>query len=209
MTADRSDLLKLLAVISMSLDHIGLFFYPGSSIFRILGRLALPIFAFYLVQGYRYTRSIYWYGTRLFVFAIISQIPFYLLQVQLLNIYFTLLLGLFALMAYDRYGIVAAFAVALVGQAVNADYGAYCILMILFFYMFENKRWQDLFVQSAIAGVYSYFREWWIQIFVIPWILLMNVRMPVHIRLPRYFFYVFYPAHLLIIWAIQAYFRGS
>lgn len=75
-------MLKLIAVILMTLDHIGHYFsaqlFQGSQdhlylLLRFLGRLAFPIFAFYVAKGYRRTRNIFIYGLRLFAFAVISE----------------------------------------------------------------------------------------------------------------------------------------
>lgn len=80
-----TSLLKLIAIISMLIDHIGAyFFYSGSnvvspqtiSLMRSIGRMALPIFAFFLVVGYQKTRDSKKYISRMHIFAIISQIPF-------------------------------------------------------------------------------------------------------------------------------------
>lgn len=80
-----ASILKLIAIISMTIDHIGAYlFYSGSDIvspqginlMRSIGRMALPIFAYFLVVGYFKTRDIKKYISRIHLFAIISQIPF-------------------------------------------------------------------------------------------------------------------------------------
>lgn len=80
-----ASILKLIAIISMTIDHIGAYlFYSGSDIvspqginlMRSIGRMALPIFAYFLVVGYFKTRNIKKYISRMHLFAIISQIPF-------------------------------------------------------------------------------------------------------------------------------------
>ena len=49
--------LKMIAAISMLIDHIGLLFFPFNGIFRIFGRLAFPIFAYMIAEGAKYTRN--------------------------------------------------------------------------------------------------------------------------------------------------------
>lgn len=80
-----ASILKLIAIISMTIDHIGAYlFYSGSDIvspqginlMRSIGRMALPIFTYFLVVGYFKTRDIKKYISRIHLFAIISQIPF-------------------------------------------------------------------------------------------------------------------------------------
>lgn len=91
-------LLKLLAYLSMTYDHVG--FFLGETVFRGIGRLALPIFCFLIAQGFRNTRSVPKYALRLLLFAVISEIPYnYFVSGSILhiagqNIMWTLLLGL-------------------------------------------------------------------------------------------------------------------
>lgn len=91
--------LKIIAIITMFIDHLGYAIYGRLSFFNYIGRIAFPIFAFQISEGYIYTKNLKKYLLRLFVFAIISQIPFLLFYSIFsknfaLNIFFTLLLGM-------------------------------------------------------------------------------------------------------------------
>lgn len=70
--------LKIIAAISMLIDHVGFMFFPGVQIFRILGRLALPIFAFMIAEGCRYTKNKLRYFLTIFILAAICQIVYFL-----------------------------------------------------------------------------------------------------------------------------------
>lgn len=70
--------LKIIAAISMVIDHVGFLFFPGVQIFRILGRLALPIFAFMIAEGCRYTRNKLRYFLTIFILAALCQIVYFL-----------------------------------------------------------------------------------------------------------------------------------
>ena len=95
--------LKMLAVISMSIDHTGAVLMPDCIWLRIIGRLAFPIYCFLLVQGFRNTSNIKKYIGRLALFAVVSEIPFNLafygtiIAEEFRNVFFTLLLGLLLL----------------------------------------------------------------------------------------------------------------
>lgn len=119
--------LKLIALIIMTIDHIGLVFgittythngnlkYKLSEAFNIetyyilrsIGRLSFPIFCFLLAVGYLHTKNIYKYMLRLLIFGAISQVPFCLAIKNTnyfanFNVYATLLLGLIAIYFYDK-----------------------------------------------------------------------------------------------------------
>ncbi len=156
--------LKMIAIISMFLDHIGYFIYKGHvSFFNYLGRFAFPIFAFQISEGYIHTHNLKKYFSRLFIFALISQIPFtlflygvvyqlpiseYLANIDRfeLNIFFTLFLGLFSIFLYDKIkekskvlGLLAVALICLLGNFIKVDYGYWGILLIFIFYFFKNN----------------------------------------------------------------------
>lgn len=103
----RNDWLKLLAMLTMVIDHTGYMFFPERIIFRSIGRLAFPIFAYRLAVGYQKTSNLKAYAHRLLVFGLISQVPYSFFSPDLsfrpleLNIMFTLLLSLGAIYVYD------------------------------------------------------------------------------------------------------------
>ena len=127
--------LKCIAVIAMLIDHIGLIFFPHLLVFRLIGRLAFPIFAWTIANGYRYTKNKRSYLLRLIFFAIVSQIPYVLIYTGILhttsyvlNIFFTLAFGLGVIMLYEKYshtsvgGLVCIIAF-LVGSVLPFEYG--------------------------------------------------------------------------------------
>lgn len=160
--------LKIIALISMSFDHFGDAFIGHFSFLNLIGRLAFPIFAFQISEGYIHTKSIRKYFMRLFIFAIISQLPFNLFLQKVsptstceLNIFFTLLLGLICMIIYDFFinlkgkileyklfnieirsiiGIVASFIIAYIGEILHVDYGFWGVIVIFSFYLFKNNK---------------------------------------------------------------------
>ena len=100
--------LKIVALISMLCDHTGLVFLGSPTYFNVIGRIAFPIFAFQISEGYTHTKNLKKYILRLIIFALTSQLPFVLFRnsVELtsfsLNIFFTLLLGLLSITIYDK-----------------------------------------------------------------------------------------------------------
>ena len=100
--------LKVVAIVGMTFNHFCYMFYahlPTEALCVLFGfgGLTFPIMAFLLVEGYNHTSNIKRYASRLFVFALISQVPYTLfLAPTTLNVLFTLLIGLALLYLYDR-----------------------------------------------------------------------------------------------------------
>ena len=100
--------LKLIAMITMFIDHFGYAIMGQFSFFNLFGRLAFPIFAFQISEGFIHTKSVKKYLLRLIIFALISQIPFSLFTYYIahsnpltLNVFFTLAFGLVSIYIYD------------------------------------------------------------------------------------------------------------
>ncbi len=98
--------LKLIAIITMVFDHSGYLIYGHLSWMNFVGRIAFPIFAFQISEGYIHTHNLKKYIVRLIIFAIISQVPYAwfgycFFSKMSLNIIFTLILGLLSISIYE------------------------------------------------------------------------------------------------------------
>lgn len=144
--------LKMIGIAAMVCDHIGVVFFPEVTIFRLIGRISFPIFAFLLVEGYFHTKSIPKYMKRLFALALISEIPFDLIMTgrfvdfRKQNVLFTLFLGvlmlyLFEILNGNAAKIISLIFVLLVSEAIMCDYNATGLIMILGFYIYHDRPW--------------------------------------------------------------------
>ncbi len=202
-------MLRIIAFAAMAIDHIGLVFFPQFVILRIIGRLAMPLFAFSVAEGYVRTRNVYKYGERILLLALISQPIFYLLfDSNSLNICFTLLLGLIGIYAYNKnknwfIRIFSILVLSFLASYFNFEYGAYGFLMILFFYIFRNNIImivvQSLLVFAYILSDFSFL----FNTFAIPAFFLAHYLKKYDFRINRSVQYFFYPLHLLIIYLIH------
>lgn len=213
-----SAVLQWIAVITMLIDHVGYYLLNDFEPFRMIGRLAMPLFIFMLVEGFKKTSSRPRYFARIFVTALIAEIPVYLLHISVMtdyyhNILFTMLLSFLALYATEKgkFWFVAVPLVALAASAFNCEYGAFGVMLAVGFYLVNKYSPKQIFVRfTALLAVLlvtmiplASYENWPIQLWsicaVIPLALYNGKKGR---RLPRYFLYVFYPAHLFIIWLL-------
>lgn len=213
-----SAVLQWIAVITMLIDHVGYYLLNDFEPFRMIGRLAMPLFIFMLVEGFKKTSSRPRYFARIFVTALIAEIPVYLLHISVMtdyyhNILFTMLLSFLALYATEKgkFWFVAVPLVALAASAFNCEYGAFGVMLAVGFYLVNKYSPKQIFVRfTALLAVLlvtmiplASYENWPIQLCsicaVIPLTLYNGKKGQ---RLPRYFLYVFYPAHLFIIWLL-------
>ena len=212
--------LKLIAIISMLIDHMGYLFFQHVTIelwgqeyqlFRIIVRIAFPIFAFLIVQGAVHTSNWKRYATRLFLFALISEVPFdFALQGKLFdisyqNVYFTLLLGLLGIhqvMEWEKkgkkyIGVVIFLFLGIVSEGLRCDYGMFGMLYILLCY-FGYKRKENLAIWTIVYQVVAGGTQSFAAIAGI-FIWLYNGKEGMKNKWIQYGFYSFYPVHLLVL----------
>ncbi|MBF2450728.1 TraX family protein [Listeria welshimeri] len=148
--------LKIIAIIAMLINHIGigfnLFEYSNELYFftELVGKLTFPIMAFLLVEGFHYTKNVKKYAGRLAIFWIISIYPFHLLHLAnspfsptelVNNIFFTLLMGLILIILYEKTNnvflhvlLVIIFSLA----TIMSDWNLFGVLMIFGFYRIKD-----------------------------------------------------------------------
>jgi len=174
---------------------------------RLIGRIAFPLYCFLLVEGFIYTKNIRKYALRLGLLAFLSEVPYDLARfdtffdLEMQNVYFTLLIGLctlWALKSFDDLPPIQApfkYLVVLVGAMLahflQTDYGALGVLLIVLLYLFRTDRKRQSIV-GAICTLWEY---------TAPLAFLLTYRYDGTRgrQLPKWFFYGFYPIHLLLL----------
>ena len=161
--------LRIIACVTMLIDHIGYLY--GIMAFRYIGRLAFPIFAFLLVNGYRHTRDVKKYMLRLAAFAVVSEIPYNLffgggqiLNPNKQNVFITLLLGLCCIILMDiakkRHILLSVIPVIFFCYAAfkfKCDYDYIGILTVVSCHVFYNKDIKSrIFLAIAMLFLSSY-----------------------------------------------------
>lgn len=236
-----ASVLKYIAVISMVIDHFGvavvlpylrLLYRTGQDvtavhrlywIIRGIGRPAFPIYCFLLVEGYFHTRSRLRYARNLFVFALISEIPFDLGLYQTpfawehQNVFWTLLLGLLAMTVIGkaweklepfplRILVMGAAAAGFMAAAylMKTDYDAWGVgtILIMFLIYYYNKTLgmtagcTVLAIMNTIEAV-SYCN--------VPLVLLYNGERG---KQHKWLFYCIYPGHLLLLYLVYLFLKN-
>ena len=203
----RDQSLKLVGAVLMAIDHIGAVLFPEQIFLRIIGRLSFPVFAYDCAKGAHLSKNPARYALRLAVFAVVSQLPYYLCFGHgKLNILFTLLYGLVCCVLWGEGGTVRIFSAALLFAGFwmpFLDYGAYGIISIFLFYVFYNKRLYASILFAAATLAYSYSAGVYIQCFAVFSLFLIYPGISFGLKVPKYFFYFFYPAHLMLLWAVR------
>lgn len=219
--------LKLIAIITMTIDHIGVVFGTAFyNFFRAVGRLSFPIFAFLLTEGYVHTKSFSKYFLRLLVLAVISEVIYdyfffdSFIYLGANNIFFTLSLGLLTLFLLDKSkGLIKKYfkdkidlviilpitylliiiIMGLIGEFLNFSYGMLGIFVISFFYLFKENF--PLLVLSITLSTLIFGEGMqYFSIFSLILIYFYNKKLGKDCKM---FFYLYYPLHILILGLIK------
>ena len=212
--------LKLIAATTMLIDHIGHVYWPLTPFyFRLIGRVAFPIFAYLVAEGCRHTTNLNRYLLRLGLFALISHIPFYMVfGPQHINVFYTLFLGVACVSLYEKlklWPFVAALAPlpivlagSLLGDWLNSDFGSIGVPLIFILYLAETKRGRLFVLAGGMALQYGLrlldpfvpniqgMQVLIFSLFAVVLLCFYNGRLG---RKVKWGFYLFYPLHLAIL----------
>jgi len=214
--------LKLLALITMTLDHVGLQILPQYPILRILGRLAFPIFAYMIAEGAKYTKNRLKYFLQMFGLGLLCQLVYFFAMDSLYQcILITFSLSVVLIYAWDhavkrrRLDAWLLFALAflavfflvevlplLTDTDFCVDYGIWGVLMPVLVFAAPGKLTKLLVSAIPLAGlgfVYGGY-QWVALLALLPLALYSGKRGRLKMK---NLFYVYYPAHLVVIYAIS------
>lgn len=213
------DFLKIIAIIAMTADHASTVFLNEEStlynICQFFGNFTIVIMSFFITQGLRYTRSVLKYAERLLLWALISEIPFYLLFGLKLNVLFTLFAGLIIIYLLDRNGLLIAltalapfFPISLI-----CDWSIIAPVFTIIYYVLQKKQKEQLslilipssyFILRTIlyAETQAEYIAGTISVFLastVIYALRIKTESQGKGRIPGLVFYAYYPLHLSVI----------
>ena len=215
--------LKVIAMVTMVIDHVGghladhsiVLFSLGNYqirpflLMRIIGRMAFPIFAFLLAEGFFHTRSRLKYGVSLLVFALISEIPWNLehggnwFHPSTQNVFFTLLLGFLGMCAAEYLKkepalmLVGILLFGVLADTLRADYGFKGYVFIMLMYALREHEVLRILPSALLA------QPWFSMTAFIPISLYNGKRGFIKGKVLKYTFYAIYPVHIFVIYLLK------
>lgn len=212
--------LKRLAILIMILDHVGAVIFRDIIVFRIVGRLAFPMFAFFIGEGLLHTRDSKKYGLRLFAFALISEIPFDLcfynkvLSLTHQNIFFTLAFGVLASMGYQKYseksknfGLFLVYVLAILAEFLRFDYGMFGVILIFGIYQSSTMKMKYTWIigVNVLMGIMILMSNGsgWFQMFGAFSVFFLMKYNQEKGKGMKYLFYGIYPFHLFLLYLVK------
>lgn len=210
--------LKLIAALTMTVDHIGLIFLPKLLWLRVIGRLAMPIFAYMIAEGCRHTGDRKRYFLRLFLMALLCQAVYCAVDRTLYqSILVTFSLSILMIFAIDRAksqrspcavltALLLFVCIFLVCEILPeflsgfyVDYGFWGVMLPVIVYLGANRLWAFALGTAALCLSIGSI-QWW-SVLCIPLMALYTGKRG-NLRLGRAF-YLYYPTHLALLYAVD------
>lgn len=212
--------LKIIAVLSMVTDHCAYFLLDGNTwayeVMRCFGRIAFPVFAFLVAEGFAHTRNRMRYFLSLLLFAVISEVPWYLLNGAdgTHNVMFTLALGVVALAVFEKlreHRVLCCCSILLMAWLAawsGADYEWRGVLVITVFYLLGMVKNTSVTLRRILQLLFAF--PLMLHYGIIGALLACTViflydgtRGFIHGNVAKYGFYAFYPVHLILIYLFR------
>lgn len=214
--------LKLIAMITMTIDHVGMVIFPGVMILRIIGRLAFPIYAFMIAEGCRYTRNRRRYFLTMAGVGAGCQVVYYIVDSSLYQcVLVTFSLSLLIIFALDNaqnkkdalsislaagaflgaYFVTSVLPMLLPETDFAVDYGFMGVMLPVYVYLGQDK-WTRLLgagLGMALVSISSGGIQWY-SLLSLPLLALYSGKRG-KARLKN-LFYIYYPLHLAVIYAV-------
>ena len=219
----NSNMLKLIAAVTMTVDHVGYILFPHLTVLRIIGRIAFPIFAYMISEGCFYTKHKKRYLGEMLIIGAICQVVTYIADhsfYMCIMITFALSVSIIFSIQWARtkkntaawllpLGLIIGAYIAsvtipgIVGEEVFAiDYGFTGIMIPVFVFLVKGKWLKLLVMAGGLFALYLVFQyvQMWSMLALIPLALYNGKRGKLRIG---QFFYIYYPLHLGVLWGIK------
>lgn len=232
--------LKIIALISMTVDHFGYLFFPQIYIFRYIGRLAMPLFAYMIAEGCYYTKNRLKYFLSIFLLGLICFLVYLIVIKEIfINIILVFSFSILLIYLYDYIiqliknkpnNIIIKFTLSILvflliisialflanskiltnnNLKITMDYSIFGILISFMSYLCFKNKWIRIILFSLAVLLSSLYFELYehstngqfYSMITIPILFLYNEKKGKHNL--KYFFYLYYPLHLVILYGIE------
>lgn len=206
----NTNTLKLIAMITMFVDHLGYICFPEQDIFRCVGRIAFPIYAFLIAEGYCYTKDIKKYRRRLLFSGLTYSVLYYLLfQNIYISVLLTFYVSILIIMLYEKIknqkdekkiiGITVIAMITVITMLLKFDYAPIGTIIPLCLCLSKNNKYR-IIIYAGLLALLATVNGWAIQYFgllaLIPLALYNGKKGKLNLKT---IFYIFYPLHIIII----------
>ena len=208
--------LKMIAAAAMLIDHIGVIFFPEYKILRIIGRISFPLFAYFIAEGFHYTKNRLKYFARIFVLGLICQAVYFAAEREmffgaLITFSFSIAIMSCTEQIKARTNRTAAIAVTaavilciyIFTENFDVDYGFFGVLLPVLINIVAERKEKAVMMSIGLCAICMSFGNWvqpW-SFLAVPLVLLYNGSRGKYKM--KYFFYVFYPLHLAVLYGIS------
>lgn len=226
--------IKIIALITMTIDHSGSILFNNNQILRLIGRLSFPFYGFMLVEGFNHTKNdtkrFLRYLLSIFILGCISEIiyDYYFFDTTLFiynqNILFTLSIALICMYIYEKesntffkkiFSLIIVFYISLLSSALFLDYGFLGIMLIFGYFLANKSKYNKVLIiiitllyfclNVLLYGFKLYF--FGILISIVP-LVLYNGKKGYNSKIIKYIFYIYYPFHIFILLIIKLYLKN-
>ncbi|OPL08119.1 MAG: hypothetical protein AVO33_02000 [delta proteobacterium ML8_F1] len=201
MSKNKTNFLKIIALVTMLIDHTGYLFFPEHVVFRLVGRIAFPLFAMLAVIGILHTRSPRAYKLRLLIAGIISQIPYHFFIPGRFNVIVFFLMAVVALEHTTPKNPFPLLLGGVIAEVFEVSYGLYGMVMVWIFYRYLTTMDGGGFILGFLGLNLVFFVVTgnWVQIFSLLSLPFLYIPIKKDIRLPKALAYIFYPVHMTLL----------
>lgn len=214
--------LKIIALVTMTIDHIGMIFFPYSDIYRIIGRISFPIFAYFVAESCRYTSDRKKYMLSMIICEAVCLLGYYIGMGEIyFSVMMTFILSVILINAYDFLAkmlqkgvwhgisgfmsfVIVFFVMNRLCDSLDIMYGFWGVLLPLWVYIFPDRYIGLLFFsvglyilgkESASMQIYA--------LLAVPFLFIYDGKKIKSSKFEKYFYYIYYPVHLGVLYLIE------
>ena len=195
-------MMHILAMVSMTVDHCGAYWFRDAMWMRAVGRLAYPLFCVLVAEGIQRSHNVESYIARLYASAVVAQVVLMLMGSGSINVLFSFIGSIYVIQMAGKNKMknikdILKVVVVLIMMVV-VDYGLLTISIISIYYVYKNST-KALVIGSLVIVIYSIITNNMLQVIAVMSLIMYKVMPELRINIPKTVRYAYYPGHLACI----------